>query len=472
MLNKDDNELITNTDAGTPMGELFRRFWMPVALSEEVPGPDCIPVKLRIMGEDLVCFRDSEGRVGLVDKYCPHRGASLFFGRNEESGLRCIYHGWKFDVTGRCLDLPNTPEGDSYKEKVRVTAYPVVEAGDVIWAYMGPPEKRPPFPEFEWTKLPRSHRYVTKFRLECNWLQATEGDFDPSHARFLHSTLDNNQSNPGNALNQGAGRGGRVGVQQVNLAAPIDSREPFPRVVGNRRYKETDPTTSENMRLEDIDAAFFSIAAQELPDGRKQAVAGLRWHMPMFCPPGVARPGHYSANMRVPVDNTSLMFFRLRWSLTPMTDEDLQEYKRGGYTHPEMVPGTWQTKANVHNDYEIDRLAQKHFSYSGIKTFPLQDIAMMEDQWGPLADRRREHLTSMDYQIIYLRRRLLRTAKALAQGVEPAEPWMAESYRYHSAQVVLDSGTLEDAIEQAKQKAMEPVVPAELHAEAPKIPVA
>ncbi|HLG10926.1 MAG TPA: Rieske 2Fe-2S domain-containing protein, partial [Dehalococcoidia bacterium] len=427
MLNKEDNELITDTERGTPMGELFRRFWIPVALSEELPGPDSIPVRLRIMGEDLIAFRDSEGRVGLLDKYCPHRGASLFFGRNEDSGLRCIYHGWKFDVTGQCIDLPNTPEGESYKEKVRTTAYPVVEAGDVLWAYMGPRDKMPPFPEFEWTKLPRSHRYVTKFRLECNWLQATEGDFDPSHARFLHSTLDNNQSNPGNALNQGAGAGGRVGVNQVNLAAPIDPREPYPRAVGNRRFKEADPTSAANMRLEDIDAAFFSIAASELPDGRKQAVAGLRWHMPMFCPPGVARPGHFSANMRVPVDNHSLMFFRLRWSLKPMTNEDLQEYKLGGYTHPEMVPGTWQTKANVHNDYEMDRLAQKHFSYSGIKTFPLQDIAMMEDQWGPLADRRREHLTSMDYQIIYLRRRLLRTAKALAQGVEPAEPWMPES---------------------------------------------
>jgi hypothetical protein len=175
--------------------------------------------------------------------------------------------------------------------------------------------------------------------------------------------------------------------------------------------------------------------------------------------------------MRVPVDNHSLMFFRLRWALKPMTNEDLQEYKLGGYTHPEMIPGTWQTKANVHNDYELDRLAQKHFSYSGIKTFPLQDIAMMEDQWGPLADRRREHLTSMDYQIIYLRRRLLRTAKALAQGVEPEEPWMPESYRYHTAQVVLDNGTLEDAIEQAKQKAKEPVVPADLRVEAPKISV-
>ena len=462
MLTKEDNELITNTDPGTPMGELFRRFWLPVALSEELPGPDCVPVRLKIMGEDLIAFRDTSGRVGLLEKYCPHRGASLFFGRNEEDGLRCVYHGWKFDVEGRCVDLPNAAEGETFKDKIKIVCYPVIEAGDLIWAYMGPPEKKPPFPEFEWTKLPKSHRYVTKFRLECNWLQATEGDFDPSHARFLHSTLDYNQSNPGNSLNQGP-NANRVGANGANVfTMPADPNEPFPRAVGPRRVKAADPSGPDRMRLEDIDAAFFSIAAQELPDGRKQAVAGLRWHMPIFCPPGVARPGHFSANMRVPIDNTSMMFFRLRWSFNPMTDADLQEYKHGGYTHPEMIPGTWKTKANVFNDYEIDRLAQKHYSYSGIKTFPLQDIAMMEDQWGPLADRRKEHLTSMDYQIIHLRRRLLKTAKELAQGIEPKEPWLPESYRYHTAQVILDHGTLEEAIEAAKQKAREPVLTPEV----------
>jgi phthalate 4,5-dioxygenase oxygenase subunit len=470
LLTREDNELITNTDPGTAMGELFRRFWLPVALSEELPGPDCVPLRLKIMNEDLVAFRDSKGRVGLLEKYCPHRGASLFFGRNEESGLRCVYHGWKYDVDGRCVDIPNAPEGDTFKNKVKIVSYPVVEAGDLVWAYMGPADKRPPFPEFEWTSLPKSHRYITKFRLECNWLQATEGDFDPSHARFLHSTLDNNQSNPGNALNQGPGAN-RPGANGANVfVRPADPNEPFPRAVGSRRLRETDPTTNAHMQLVDMESAFFSIAASELPDGRKQAVAGLRWNMPVYCPPGVARPGHYSANMRVPIDNTSMMFFRLRWSLNPMTNEDMQEYKFGGYTHPEMIPGTWKTRANLSNDYEVDRLAQKHYSYTGIRTFPLQDIAMMEDQWGPLADRRKEHLTSMDYQIIYLRRRLLRTARALQQGTEPQEPWQPESYRYHTAQVILDSGSLENAIEQAKQKATERVVPAELREEAPKIP--
>ena len=189
MLAKEDNELITNTNRGTPMGELFRRFWLPVALSEELPGPDCMPVRVRVLGEDLIAFRDTDGKVGLVDAYCPHRGAPMFFGRNEEDGLRCVYHGWKFDVTGDCVDLPNAPEGDTYKDKVKIKSYPCEDQGDLIWAYMGPAEKQPPFPEFEWTKLPKSHRYVTKFVEQCNYLQAMEGDYDPSHARFLHSTL-------------------------------------------------------------------------------------------------------------------------------------------------------------------------------------------------------------------------------------------------------------------------------------------
>src|SRR5262249_41657319 len=189
----------TNTDKGTPMGDLFRRYWIPVALSEELPGPDCIPVKLKIMNEDLIAFRDSEGQVGLIDAYCPHRGAPMFFGRNEEAGIRCVYHGWKFDVTGQCVDLPNTPEGDTFKNKIKTIAYPCKEAGAMIFAYMGPRDKQPPFPGFDYQYLPPENIYTSKFQLECNWLQATEGDFDPSHGNFLHSTLDNNRGNPGQA---------------------------------------------------------------------------------------------------------------------------------------------------------------------------------------------------------------------------------------------------------------------------------
>src|SRR5207244_9255099 len=195
MLSKEDNALLCSTRPGTPMGTLYRRFWLPALLPSELPTPDSDPIRFRILGEDLVAFRDSNGKVGFLAQNCPHRGAPLFFGRNEECGLRCVYHGWKFDVDGNCVDMPNVPEGESFKAKVKLQAYPVVEAGDLLWAYMGPADKKPPMPGFDWLGLPSTHRYVKKFQLECNYLQAMEGDYDASHASFLHSTLDQGQAN-------------------------------------------------------------------------------------------------------------------------------------------------------------------------------------------------------------------------------------------------------------------------------------
>src|SRR5690242_15813918 len=182
MLSREDNERLVRVGPGTPAGDLFRRYWQPACLSSELPESDGSPIRVRLLGEDLIAFRDTNGRIGLLDAFCPHRGAPLFFGRNEECGLRCVYHGWMFDADGACVDLPNAPEGETFKNKIKITSYPCVEAGDLIWAYLGPPENQPPFPEFEWLHLPSSHRYVKKFRLECNYLQAMEGDYDPSHA--------------------------------------------------------------------------------------------------------------------------------------------------------------------------------------------------------------------------------------------------------------------------------------------------
>ena len=459
MLSKEDNELVTNTDKGTPMGEYFRRFWIPVALSEELPGPDCVPIKLKIMNEDLIAFRDTESRVGLVDAFCPHRGAPMFFARNEESGLRCVYHGWKYNVEGVCVDLPNTPEGESFRNKIRITNYPCQEAGGMVFAYMGPPERRPPFPEFDFCQVPPQNIYVTKFQLECNWLQATEGDFDPSHGVFLHSTLDNNRGNPSQrflnrATNNLSGR-----PQQNLLAGPVPEDEPFPFAVGNRRFKKDDRRAKDV--LQDIEGAMYAISRNPMPDGREMVSVAMRFLMPAYCPPGVSRPNHYSNNIRVPVDNTHMMFFRLRWALTPMTQDDLVEYKQGGYAYPEMVPGTWKTKANVWNDYDVDRLGQKTFLYSGIKTFPLQDIAMMENQWGPLAKRELEHLTAMDYHMIYLRRKLLKAAKAMREGIEPEEPFLPHTYHYHSGSAVIENGNYEAAVAKAKERARVSLIPAE-----------
>src|SRR5438045_3835028 len=149
MLSKEDNELITRVGPCTPMGNLMREYWIPAVLSKELDGPDCPPRRLRLLGEDLIAFRDSSGKVGILGNHCPHRGASLFFGRNEENGLRCVYHGWKFDVSGACLDMPNEPAESNFKNRVRATAYPTRERNGIIWAYLGPRATPPPLPDFE-----------------------------------------------------------------------------------------------------------------------------------------------------------------------------------------------------------------------------------------------------------------------------------------------------------------------------------
>ena len=454
MLSIEDNELITNTNRGSPMGEVFRRFWLPVALAEELPGPDCEPLRVRVLAENLIAFRDTAGRVGVVDAFCPHRGAPMFFGRNEEEGLRCVYHGWKFDVTGKCVDLPNSPEGATYKDKVEIKAYPSVDAGGLIWAYMGPAEKTPPFPEFEWTKLPKSHRYVTKFVEQCNYLQAMEGDYDPSHARFLHSTLHPAEVD---AIRTG-------GSQQQVFQEPVSPDEPFPLAVGNRRItsKEGSVTPGQrggglNSQLEDYEQAMLAVQSSPTPDGKVAASVGASWWMPIFCTAGIAFDGHYSSNMRIPIDNESLMFYRLRWSWEPISDEHLHEYKFGGYSHPEVIPGTWMPKANLQNDYMIDRVAQRTFSYTGIKTFPLQDIALIEAQWGPIAERQYEHLVAADYMIIHVRNRLLRAARDMKNGVDPEGPFHPEVFRIHREGAIAD--TEEEAVAQARAKALAAQIP-------------
>ncbi len=442
MLNNEDNALVTNIEPGSPMGEVFRRFWLPVMLASELPVADGVPVRFKILNEDLIAFRDTEGRVGIVDAYCPHRGAPLFYARNEESGLRCVYHGWKFDVNGVCVDLPSAPEGETYKEKIEIVRYPAVEAGDLIWAYMGPKDRQPPFPAFEWLDLPATNRYVAKFRLECNYLQAMEGDYDPSHARFLHSLIDDasvpNPLNP-NWQSQNINNRGTVGRD-----AETDA---YPRAVGNRRVLNK-PVAE----LEETDSGIISVGAVEEAPGDWLASLQVTLMLPIFCTAGIGGANTYYSNMRVPIDNESLMFFRLRWSYEPMPAEEMAQYKTSGWYYPILIPGTFTPEDNVHNSYNIDRDRQRSESYTGIKTFPLQDIAMMEDQWGPIAKRHLEHLTSYDYMIIGVRQRLLKVARNMAEGIEPTEPMHPEAYCYRRE--TARGATKEEAIGNVKAKAM------------------
>src|SRR3954447_20198162 len=187
MLSAKDNAYITRVGPGTPMGNLFRRYWLPALLAEELPEPDCPPIRLRLLGEDLGAFRTPSGAPAVLDTWCPHRNANLFWGRNEEDGLRCVYHGWKFDAAGNCVDMPNEPASSVFANKVRITTYQADDRGGLIWVYMGDPARAPRVPDLEFNYVPENQRLVTKRLQHCNYLQNLEGEVDSSHVSFLHS---------------------------------------------------------------------------------------------------------------------------------------------------------------------------------------------------------------------------------------------------------------------------------------------
>ena len=423
MLSREENDMLTQTGPETPMGELFRRFWIPTCLESEIPSADCPPVRVKLLGENLIAFRDSDGTPGLVDANCPHRGAPLFFGRNEECGIRCVYHGWKFDVSGACVDLPNSPEGETYKDKVEVKAYPCFDAAGMVWAYMGPKDRTPPRPGFDWMSLPQEQTYVRKYHLRCNFFQALEGDYDPSHAAFLHMTAD--LGTPG----------------AIQDAAPtLGSR------LGNRTFLRM-----KYLAFDETDFGMMHISATPDADGT-QMVSASTFYFPCFSSAGIAGAGVYSSNMRIPIDDDSCYMYRFRWSYEPFTEKQKEVDRYGNFTYPEQIPGTFMAVENKDNDYLVDRILQKNYSYTGIKSFPIQDLALVEDQWGSRADRSLEHLVTSDEPLMRVRRRLLKAAMELQEGQEPAGPHKPEGFRAHTARVAMPADApVEEAMERIKE---------------------
>ncbi|MSQ09428.1 MAG: aromatic ring-hydroxylating dioxygenase subunit alpha [Dehalococcoidia bacterium] len=388
MLTREENAMLTQTGPGTPMGDLFRRFWMPVMIATELPGPDCDPKRLRVMSEDLIAFRDTSGRVGVVDAYCPHRGAPLFFGRNEEDGLRCVYHGWKFDVEGACVDLPNAPEGETFKTKVTITSYSAVEKGGIIWLYMGPKEKQPPLPGFRFMDVADSQRYAWKIHIECNYFQSMEGDLDASHGPFLHSILGDNSKNQ------------QVSIRRSDPGSLVDKAP---------RYAQ----------IEDTEYGTMSVTSANRPDGELY-LSVSHWMAPAFTTAGSDIKVSQN-NMRVPIDDKNCMFWRVRFNENePLDEKELWQMKHGGWLYPPLQAGTYTGVDNIHNDYNIDRVAQRNYSFTGIKSFSTQDTALIESQRGPIMDRSLERLVSADEEIIRVRRHLLKMARDLQEGKDPA----------------------------------------------------
>lgn len=403
MLKQEDNELLTRTGPGTPMGELFRAFWVPCLASEEIPEPDCPPVRVFVMGEELLAFRDTYGNVGLIDAYCAHRRAPLFYGRNEEAGLRCVYHGWKYDRAGQCVDMPNEPPESRFKEKVRLRAYPAREAGGLVWAYMGLEDEPPAMPQLEWLDLPESHWLVDKSLVECNYLQAAEGDHDSSHASWLHATLDNQLEDAYRMADTQL-----TAIHMMDKAPRLYVLETdFGFVTGSRRRG-----IGENnfWRLTTWLMPFYSMIASE---------------------PGTT----LVMNVRVPLDDEHSWLYRVAYHpAKPLSDRERASYTGLGSIFQEKEQDSFRAKANLDNDYLIDRLRQKHETFSGIKSLPAQDRALTE-RMAPrpggsraIVDRTTERLASSDASIIQLRKQLLRLARDHQRGTAPTTLTHPELY--------------------------------------------
>ena len=418
MLSNEDNILLTRTDAGSPMGDLFRRFWIPVLLAEQLPASDGPQVRVKVMGEELLAFRDTGGRIGLIEPRCPHRGANLFFGRNEKGGIRCSYHGWKFDVDGACVDIPivDPERAAGMQERARIKAYPAREWGGLVWAYMGPVERLPPLPEMEFALLPPTHRHVSKKFQECNWAQAAEGGLDTAHFSFLHQPVGESDQELRDKAAR-ATKGFAKGTMTHDHVRWMRD-DPRPQYTIVRHDAGMVLGTS---RAADSGTRYWRIAQYLMPchGYTPSAMAGQTFH----------------AQTWVPVDDQHCWIYVYSWNPErPLTPEERAGFRGGGAVYSELGPD-WMPLRNRGNDYLLDRNLQKTENFTGITGVSEQDAGIQDSQ-GWITDRTRELLGPTDIGVVQFRRLMLEAAKALTAGIEP--PWAANpaAYRVRAGGIV------------------------------------
>lgn len=382
-MNQEMADTLTRTGPGTPMGNLLRRYWVPVLSSDEIAESDGPQVRVQIMGEKLLAFRNSDGKPGLIDEFCSHRGVSLFFGRNEENGIRCSYHGLKFTVTGECVDVPSAPQAC---KQMGIKAYPCIEKGGLVWAYMGPADKQPAPPEVEWAQLPLSHIFVTKRLQECNYLQAMEGGIDTAHVSYVHKfEVDEDPMHQGTKANDYIKADG-------NVVFDIEKQDTGLTLFG-RRKGEPD---SYYWRVTQWLFPWYTL----IPPFGEHALGGHVW---------------------VPIDDTNCW----AWSINfhpdkPLSNEERSHMEAGKGIHVEYESGgTFRPRHNKSNDYGMDRNAQKEKrAYSGVFGFSMQDASLQESM-GPIQNHAAEKLLPTDRPIVMARRMLYDAATELTQGAEP-----------------------------------------------------
>jgi phenylpropionate dioxygenase-like ring-hydroxylating dioxygenase large terminal subunit len=413
MLSKADNEALCRIGPGTLMGGFFRQYWLPMAKTDELPSPDCPPVRIKLLGEELIAFRTTSGDVGLIQNACPHRGASMFFGRNEEEGLRCVYHGWKFDVTGACVDMPSEPAESNFKSKVRTRAYRTQERHGIIWAYLGERETPPALPELEANMYPEEDVMITVLHRNNNWMQGWEGEMDTAHAAFLH-----------------------FGATRVEDTQP-----------GSLQYYEVKNRSGKFSVRETEYGTAYSMYRVAEEDSYYHRIGHMLFPCFAMVPPGPLGAGP-TFIAYVPMDD----YHTLEWNVFSRRGRTVQPGRgdtQGAVRTPvgpdrDYLPnGTgWFDRYNLTqnwgNDFMIDREAQKNLvSFTGIKGIRQQDMAMTEGM-GPIMDRTNEHLGTTDALIIRTRRKLLASARALAsQGITPPGVDTPQAYHQRSGGIVL-----------------------------------
>ncbi len=413
MLRKEVNDLLTQTDPGTPMGDMFRQYWIPALLARELPEDDCPPVRVKLLGERLLAFRDSHGRYGLIDEFCAHRGVSLWFGRNEEGGLRCPYHGWKYDVEGNCTEVPSEPAESGFCEKIKLTAYPLIRIGDVLWTHMGDKDNRPPRPEWEFATVPAEQTYTSKRWQECNWLQAMEGGIDSSHVSWLHS---------GSLKSDPLFKGARGNQYNQNDKKPV-------------------------FEVVEADGGLF-IGARRMAENDQYYWRITPWVMPSFTmvPPRGDHPVH--GHFWIPIDDENCWAWSFDYHPTrALSTEERQAMIDGYGVHNQYVPGTFRPRQNKDNDYLMDRDAQKRGeTYSGVWGIAMQDASLQESM-GPIVDRTKENLVSTDNGIIMARHRLRKAAVALRdKGTPPPGRDIAHQMVRSAARVLPQDQPFKDAM--------------------------
>ena len=391
MLTQADNELLCRIGPGTPMGAVFRRFWHPVCLSEQLPKPDCDPVRVEVLGERLVAFRSSDGTLGLLDEACPHRGVSLALGRNEGNGLRCLYHGWKFAADGTILDMPNCPDM-ALRQRLKANSYPVREGGGFLWAYLGPLDKMPPFPRWRFLDVPVANMRVNRIDAEVNYMQQLEGGADTSHVGILHSNF------------------ARPGWMTGAFNANTDQDNPAALVTGD---------LAPALLLEETAFGFHYAAIRQLPSDDSDGRRNIRV-VPIIMPSTriIPSPAVQFIIFEVPMNDARTATFAASYRLDGEPVDQWKLNEMSGRHNPELFCetshrylGTWD------NRFGQDR-ARMGEDWSGIKGVVMEDMAMAMSQ-GTIADRSKEHLVPADQAVVRARRQLLESARRVAEGGDP-----------------------------------------------------